>query len=164
MTDQDHAPLSQASKELLAIFSKKDKDGNYIYDRDDWIFAREFFLLEIVRRGETDILPDEIFIELLALFADIGITQSTPSEQVSKLVKAYFDKKPVNPFVLEEIGKIAAKNMGEIDDLEGADHCAEAYKKLSGTTLTAPQEGDKAPENSENAQTLAQQLGIKVRI
>lgn len=158
-SEQTRSPIAIALDEL---FDQTKKDGTPKYTSEDVRAMRGLFLLEIVRRNQFDRLDEYRKVELAVLLDQIGINENTPPKNVEKMVRKYFMGLKINPDMFVEVDRILRK-AGKID--EAIEATAAAYNKLTEKEAArAPAHDEEAPEDSTPAQSLQQQLGVKVRI
>lgn len=154
-----------AAEALRELFEQKKKDGSPKWTASDVSAVRAVFLLEIARRSELDTLDGPQRVELAVLLDEIGINEGTDPKQVDKLVKAHFTKLKINAAILVKVDGILRRFRKREDRLEAASVAsAEVQRLLDQDALKAPHVGEEAPEDSTQAQSLAQSLGVKVRI
>jgi hypothetical protein len=145
---------------------KKRVNGEYKYTAKDVHALRTLLLLEVARRDEVEKLGDASKLELAMALDLIGIGAATPPDKVFGLVEKYYRGLDVNPDIFADFFDLLELLAKGKDRVEAVQSTNKAYEKLAdrGGDLVAPKDGDPVPEDAEHAQTLALNLGDKVRI
>ncbi len=148
---------------LFELFHQTGDSGAARWSDDDVLAARSVLLLEIVRRGELEQLGPSQQAEVAALFAAIGLDEDSAPDAVEPAVARYFSALRFDPLILVELDRTLKRASGA-DRVESASSTAQAYRRLTeGAPVTAPRVGEEA-RGGTPAQSLAQSLGVKVRI
>jgi hypothetical protein len=148
---------------LFELFRQTRDDGAARWTDEDVLAARSVLLLEVVRRGELEQLGAPQQAEVAALFASIGLDEESAPEAVEPAVARYFNALRFDPQILVELDR-TLKRVSGADRVETASVTAQAYRRLTeGAQMTAPKVGEEA-RGGTPAQSLAQSLGVKVRI
>lgn len=163
MTPQDDpGPLSE---ELAQLFDERKADGSPRFKDADVKAARAIILIEIMRRGGYPELPKEAQAEAAKLLSDLGFEDKTAPKDVDVLVERYFKAQSVGPAIFRAMEKIIARHKKLGDHVEAVDPNSAAFRRLTDKDVErAPHVAEDAPEDATHAQTLAQNLGYKVRI
>ena len=157
---------SAIARALDKLFESKNPDGSDVYTIIDVHAVRAFILIEMGRREELHLMTYDQKVEFAQILDLIGIKPDTDPSAMMGLVTDYFTKLKFNPMVLVEMFRIFEKFGTKGDRVEAMKAIEKAFDKLheKDTSRVAPKVGEKAPENSEHAQTLTFKLGGKVRI
>jgi len=151
--------------DVEALFQEKDARGRPKFGEVDAKAVLAVVLLEFARRQELEALSPAGRVELARLLDVIGISDQTAPEQVKPLMQRFFKELGANAAIFVAIHRILARRKKVNDRIEAADASAAIYQKLAARDApTAPGVEDQAPEGSKSAQSLAQSLGVKVRI
>lgn len=150
---------------LRDVLEEKNAKGAPKFGAVDARAAQAIIYLELARRQDPEIFTQEQKLKLAELLDEIGIDENTDPAQVSGLVREYFTKLKANPAIFVKLDRMLKRFKKVEDRLEAADQGASAYQKLTDQEgPKAPGLDEKAPEGSKAAQSLAQSLGVKVRI
>jgi hypothetical protein len=156
---------SPVVQELLQLFEQKREDGSLRFSEVDKFVLRAIMLLELLHAGEFDNLNEERQLEIGLLIHSMGIRHDTPPTDVERLIGSWFAglKDRINPELFAELERI--KKFSQDLQANQIATAAEAFRSMvDDDGLRAPQHDEKAPDDSKPAQSLAQQLGWKVRI
>jgi hypothetical protein len=153
-------PVTRA---LEALFDRRRPDGSLRWTPQDVFAARAVLLLDLARRGEAERLPAAVLAELGQVLERAGIDATTPPEAVEGRVRAFFEALAFDRAILLELdGALrSAGEQGEVDPGAGQ----AAFRRLTDQApVTAPRVGEAPGPGGTSAQSLAQSLGVKVRI
>lgn len=156
---------SKFSRALDKLVNKR-VNGAHKYTAKDVHAIRTLLLLEIARKDEVEHLGEASKLELAMALDLIGIGAATPPDKVFGLVEKYYRGLDVNPDIFEEFFDLLGLLGKGKDRVEAIKSTNKAYDKLADRdgTLAAPKDDDPVPDDAEHAQTLALNLGDKVRI
>jgi hypothetical protein len=156
------APAAVASA-LAALFEERRADGTPRWSPEDIAAARAVLLLDLARRGEAPHLAAPILAELGELLERIGIDATTLPARVEAKVDAFFASMVFDRAILAALDGALRRSTAP-DGVEAAPGGHDAYRRLTDQApATAPRVGE-SPREGTQVQSLAQRLGVKVRI
>lgn len=150
---------------LQRVLDEKKVDGTPKFGPLEVRGVQAIIYLELARRGDPTVFTHEQKVELAGLLDEIGVDENTDPAAVAGLVKDYFVKLKANPAIFIKLDRLLKRFKKIEDRLEAADQSSLAFQKMTEQEgPKAPGLDEKAPEGSKAAQSLAQSLGVKVRI
>jgi hypothetical protein len=157
---------SRLAVELRKMLVEKKPDGTPRFSDVDRRAVQAVIYIELARRHQDlSVFDHQQKVTLAELLDEIGVSEHTDPADVAGLVRDYFMKLNANAAVFVRLDRLL-KRFKKIDDrVEAIKETETAYSKLTEQDAkAAPSHDDKAPDGSKPAQSLAQSLGVKVRI
>lgn len=136
----------EVSERVKAILVQKDAAGEYVYTK---LEVRDF-IIACVFEMDLKVTPD-LEGAVNSFFADLGLKDSKKEpdpEEVVDAVRAYFEKNPLNPTMMEEFTGWGRNTLLSQD--EGYQKTAEALAAVratgADTSVRAPRAEEKKPD------------------
>lgn len=146
-------------EDLNAIFRERDARGKPRWKPQDIQAVRNFLLLDLCRRGEGLKLNEANKMELGMLLEAIGLEESTPPEEVDGLVRAFFQKNPIPPAMVERLQKLFIERAGDRSTLD----TKQSFEKWTGAAARI-QKDPRDTGDGKNAKQFSVLKGVNIKI